>query len=443
MNYSDAERIVSVLKLAGYKTGREEEADLILVMACSVRQKAIDKIYGKSKRWQKMKRRKPDLRLVLSGCVLPEDRKKLSKIFDLVFDIKEIDDLKRFLNRNSKLPAVLSSGEGKIRNSGEYLNILPSYNSPFRAYVPIMTGCDNFCSYCAVPYTRGREVSRPEGEIVSEVRSLIERGYKEITLLGQNVNSYSVNKKDKIKNTKNQFVALLKDIDKIPGNYRVYFYSNHPKDFSDELIEALPRLKHFPPYIHLPLQSGDDGILRKMNRRYNSAEYSALIGKIRKKITDVALTTDIIVGFPGEGGKEFQNTVELVKKSEFDMIFVGQYSPRPGTPSAKMEETVAGAEKKERDRTITNILADRLSEENMKLVGKSLTVLIDEKKDSTFFGRTDTYKVVELVGRDHPEQNEGSPKIKTDQPIKIGQFYNVEIIRASAWKLFGVVIIPD
>jgi tRNA-2-methylthio-N6-dimethylallyladenosine synthase len=288
-----------------------------------------------------------------------------------------------------------------------------------------MTGCDNFCSYCAVPITRGREKSRPEKEIIYELRGLISKGYKEITLLGQNVNSY-----------KYGFTELLKKIDAIPGDYRVYFYSNHPKDMSDELINLLPKLKHFPRYLHLPLQSGDNDILKNMNRHYTAEQYLDLVAKIKGKIPDVVLTTDIIVGYPGEGEEEFQKTLDVVSEVGFEMIFIGQYSPRAGTISAKMEDSVSKVVKKQRDRIITDMLKDYLERVNKKFVGRTEKVLIDENKAGKYYGRTEGYKVVEVVNRDYPEVIEGS-LIKTDQSLEIGRFYTTKITDSSAWKLFG------
>lgn len=401
MNYSDAERIASVLKSSGYEPGSEAEADLILIVACSVRQKAIDRIYGKVKGWQRQKRKNPELKLILSGCVLEEDKAKLKKNFDLLFDIKEISQLERFLGTQVR------------QRSGEYLSLVPQYESSFRAFVPIMTGCDNYCSYCAVPYTRGREVSRPRAEVVAECRELIRKGYRELTLLGQNVNSYKFG-----------FEELLKELDAIEGDFRVYFYSNHPKDFSDELIELMSKLKHFPAYIHLPLQSGDDEILRKMNRRYNAREYLALVKKIREHLPDVTLTTDIIVGFPGEGEVEFAKTLEVVKRAKFEMIFIGQYSPRPGTVSAKMKDDVPPETKKLREKLLTEVLAENLEKANRRLLGQTLNVLIDEIKGHKYFGRTAQYKVVEL---------------KTDQPLEVGQFFDVSIKSTGPWKVFGEI----
>lgn len=453
MNYSDAERIASVFDAAGYTPAKtEKEADVAVVVACSVRQTAIDRIYGKVNPWNK-RRRKTGFKTILAGCVLPEDKKKLASSFDLIFDVTEIKKLEEFLKL--ELKKLNSNYKLQISNYEKgYLSIIPKYESTFRSYVPIMTGCDNFCSYCAVPYTRGREESRPAEDIVNEIKDLVARGFKEITLLGQNVNSYGggVSKgTDPCKGpslAKNNFLELLKKIDKIEGDYRVYFYSNHPKDFSEALIKELPKLKHFPQYIHLPLQSGNDEILRQMNRHYTRAEYLGLVGRIREAMPNVVLTTDVLVGFPGETDQAFQDTMSVIKEAKFEMVFIGQYSPRPGTRSWDMVDDVAGSMKKARDKEITAYLRDYLEKYNRKFIGQTVRVLLDEKKparstdgNGKYYGRTEGYKVVEIVNRDYPELTEGS-QLKTDQLLEVGQFYDVEITEARAWKLFGVISEP-
>ncbi len=402
MNYSDAERISAVLDSLGYtKTDDEKEADLFIVISCSVRQSAINRIYGKVRDLKEIRSHKSAFKTVLTGCVLEKDRKKLEKVFDIMLEVKDLE----------KLPNLLGSKSKGL--SGEYLSIQPQYESTFRAYVPISTGCDNFCSYCAVPYTRGREKSRPAAEIIAEVKDLITKDYKEITLLGQNVNSYA-----------DGLIGLFQNIDAISGDYRVYFYSNHPKDMSDELIETLAALKHFPRYIHLPLQSGNDEIIHKMNRHYTRSQYLKLVAKIRKTMPDVTFTTDIIVGYPGETAEQFLDTADVMRKVEYDMAFIAQYSPRPGTVSAKQTDDVTIEEKIRREKVLQEILAETVLKHNRKLVGTTQKVLIDEQKNGKFYGRTESFKVVE---------------IKTDQPLTIGQFTDVKIESAGSWKLLGTI----
>lgn len=426
MNNSDAERIAAVLNLLGYaKTENESEADLIITIACSVRQHAIDRIYGSAKKWKVLKKKSSNLKTILTGCVLEKDLPRMRKIFDVIFEIDEL----------SKLPGLLGDEIAPekidtLGKSGEYLGIMPSYEFSFRAYVPIMTGCNNFCSYCAVPYTRGREKSRPQAEIFAEVSDLVSKGFKEITLLGQNVNSYGKNDQAQMPNDK--FVDLIMELDKIEGDHRIYFYSNHPKDMSDELIELMPKLKHFPAYIHLPLQSGSDEIIRKMNRHYTKEKYLELVAKIKKAMPDVTLTTDIIVGYPGETEADFAETVTVAEEAKYDMIFLAQYSPREGTPSAKIKDDVSAAEKKKRENVLQKVLEETAGGNNQKLVGTTQKVLIDGQKPARpagggvkYYGRTEGYKVV---------------VIKTDQALRLGQFTEVKIGSAGPWKLIGKLL---
>ncbi|MFA5584305.1 MAG: tRNA (N6-isopentenyl adenosine(37)-C2)-methylthiotransferase MiaB [Bacteriovoracaceae bacterium] len=409
MNYSDAERIITVFNNAGLsQTDQERDADYIITIACSVRQTAIDRIFGKIKDWNKLKGQKK-VSLILTGCVLEKDRQKLSKIFDLVFNIQDTAKLQEYL------------GEKKDSEKTPFFSLTPKYQSKFRAYVPISFGCNNFCSYCAVPYTRGPEKSRSEKEVIEEVKKLIDSRYKEITLLGQNVNSYGndLGKKD-------SFTRLISKIDKIPGNYRVYFYSNHPKDISNNLINVLPKLKHFPPYLHLPLQSGSDKIISAMNRHYTQTQYLNLVKKIKKKVPNITLTTDIIVGFPGETDEDFRETKKLMELIGFSMAFIAQYSPRPQTISAKVSDNVPKTEKEKRFQMLTKVLAKNLEKENARLVNKKMEVLIDEVKKENLYGRTGSYKVVEI-----PDNQQAN---------FLGQFVEIEITGSNAWKLSGKIL---
>jgi tRNA-2-methylthio-N6-dimethylallyladenosine synthase len=344
----------------------------------------------------------------------------MAKAFDIMFEIKDLEMLPQMLGN------ILGESEvEKLGKSGEYLGVSPHYESNFRAYVPISTGCNNFCTYCAVPHTRGREQSRSQKEILTEVKGLIKKGYKEITLLGQNVNSYGHDFNPDAKIDNRLFIKLLEEIDNIPGDYRVYFYSNHPKDFTDELIATLKHLHHFPHYVHLPVQSGNSEIIRKMNRRHTKEQYLSLVEKIRTAMPDVTLTTDVIVGFPTETLEQFGDTVEVMEKAKFDMAFIAQFSPRSGTVAAKMVDDVTKEDKKNREDILQKILAETAKEHNTKLVKTTQKVLVDGEKDGKFYGRTSGFKVVE---------------IKTDQILELGQFIDVKIESASAWKLKGTTV---
>ncbi len=330
-NSSDSERIVGFLEKKGYKKAKNlGQADLVVVNACSVRQSAIDRVLGLKQKFGKLKTQnspaspseagRAKLKTILTGCVLKSDKKKFREYFDKILSIDE------FLGK-------------------DYLCLKPSYTFKNSAFVPIMTGCNNFCSYCVVPYTRGREISMSMNEIIEEVKKLVENGYKEITLLGQNVNSF-----------KPSFVNLLKTLNNIYGNFEIKFLTNHPRDFSDELIGAVAKYKKIAKEIHLPIQSGDDEILRKMNRGYTVKQYKNLIKKIRQKIPNVRLSTDVIVGFPGETRKQFKNTVKLFKEIQFDKAFINKYSPRFGTAAYKLKDDVSWDEKKRRWRILNKIV---------------------------------------------------------------------------------------
>ncbi len=314
-NESDSERIAAFLENKGHKkAGKLEEADLIVVNACSVRQTAIDRIFGLKKKFKDLKAKK-----ILTGCIIKSDKLKFNEFFDEVIDIKKL-------------------------LGNQYLSIKPRCQASASVYLPIMTGCDNFCSYCVVPYTRGREVSRSIDEIIREFKDFVKKGYKEIILLGQNVNSF-----------KPSFVDLLKTLNRIPGNFKIKFLTNHPKDMSDELINSIAECEKIEKEIHLPIQSGDNKILKEMNRKYTVEHYKKLISKIYKKIPGVKITTDVIVGFPGETERQFQNTVKLFKESSYHKAYINKYSPRAGTAAYHLKDDVPQAEKKRRWRILNEI----------------------------------------------------------------------------------------
>ncbi len=320
MNQSDSERIVRILERNGYTSAPKIiGADLIILNICSVRQKPIDK--AKNKVFL-IRRENPKAKIIATGCILEQDKKWLEK---QGVEIKK------------------------------YKNIAKT--SPENGLVPITRGCNNFCSYCVVPFTRGREKHRSEQTIIKEVKCLLKKGVKKITLLGQNVNSYQW----KIKNQKSKikiidFADLLKEINNLNGDFRISFLTNHPRDMSDKLIETIAKCDKVVKYVHLPLQSGDNFILKKMNRKYTSQGYLKLINKIKKAIPNVEITTDVIVGFPGETKKQFQNTVVLFKKIKFNNAYISKYSPRQGTSAFNMKDNVSLQEKKQREQILRNII---------------------------------------------------------------------------------------
>ncbi len=410
MNKSDSERIASVLENMGYQAvNKPERADLIIVNMCSVRQSAVDRVDGLRKKFTELKKQNPNLKTALTGCVLLPDKTKLKKQFDLIFDIKNLTKLSNMLC----YPLVIPRS-----NTLEYFSVFPDSDSLVTAYVPIMTGCNNFCAYCVVPYVRGEEISRPAQEIIKEVKKLIKNGHKEIILLGQNVNSY------KDKNT--NFPQLLKLINDLPGEFWLRFITSHPKDLSDELIEVMAKSEKITEYLHLPVQAGDNQILKKMNRGYSVDQYKNLIEKIRKKIKNISISTDIIVGFPGETKKQFKQTAKLMKWAKFDMVYTAQYSPRPMTAASKLEDNVIKKEKKRREQILTKILKKTALKNNKKYVNKTVEVLIEQKTKNDFYlGKTRTFKNVKI------KDLKGS--------LKIGQFIKTKIIKAMPWGLEGQI----
>jgi len=328
MNEIDSKRIAMFLENKGYeKASFMEKASLIVVNACAVKQSAVDRIFGLRPRFKNIKAEK-----ILTGCILKSNKKKFEEFFDKVLSIKE------FLGN-------------------EYLsNLKPKHESSKLAFVPIMTGCNNFCSYCVVPYTRGREASRPMLEIIKEVKELVKKEYKEIVLLGQNVNSY-----------KHGFAELLQKLNSLSGNFQIKFLTNHPKDASDKLIDVIANCEKIAKEIHLPVQSGDNKILKRMNRDYSIQQYKNLIKKIRKKIPNIKISTDVIVGFPNETKKQFKNTVKLFKKIKYNSAYINKYSPRAGTTAFKLKDNVSWKEKKRRWK-ILNKIANKSLKPKPKLI---------------------------------------------------------------------------
>ena len=417
MNYSDAERVATKLEELGYKeASNDKEADLIMLVTCSVRKTAEDRVLGAINNYRKKKSYPKLKKIILTGCMAnrPEVIKKVDKV-DIFMGIKDLNKLPKLLNKKSEQQKVET-----------YFSIKPKYQSSFTAYVPIMTGCNNFCSYCIVPYVRGREESRPPQDIIDEVRDLLSRGYKEIILLGQNVNSYKPPSLDNnIDFLINDFADLLECLADLPGNFWLSFITSHPKDLSDKLIKLIAKNKKICEYISLPAQSGDNKILKKMNRKYTVAQYKNLVKKIRKQIPGVAISTDIIVGFPGEIRKQFLNTVKLFQNVKFDMAYINQYSPREGTASAKLKDDVPKAEKKQRDKELNNILAQTALEINQKLIGKVLDVLVYQKnKNDIWLGKTRTFKIV---------------KFKSKKNL-LGELVKIKITRAESFGLEGKLV---
>ena len=430
MNKSDSERIARVLEKMGYKKAKKEESPgIIVVNMCSVRQSAVDRVHGLTQKFKKIKNQNPKIKTILTGCILKEDRKKFAKKFDLILNIK---DLKNWPDLIKKRSVGKSSLWRPSCDGCEYLKIKPKHQNRFSVFISISTGCNNACTYCAVPLTRGPLICRKAEDVLKEAREAVEKGAKEIWLLGQNVNDYR--SKSKIKNQKSKiinFAGLLKMIDRIKGNFWIRFTSPNPADFSDTLIEAMAKCKKTTPYLNLPLQSGDDKILKKMNRRYTVKEYKNLVKKIRSAFKkyrkgpekEIALSTDIIVGFPEETKKQFQNTVSLFEKIGFDMAYIARYSPRPGTRAERMKDNIPNKEKERREKKLAKILEKTIFAKNKKFIGKTIEVLAEKSKNNYIFGKSRHFKTVRFKG---------------DKSF-IGNFVKIKITKAQPFGLEGKI----
>ncbi|OHA62849.1 MAG: hypothetical protein A2117_02650 [Candidatus Wildermuthbacteria bacterium GWA2_46_15] len=413
MNRSDSERMAATLESLGFQPARENRApDLLIFNACSVRQSAIDRIYGQAGNIRELKTRNPKLKTIVTGCVLPQDRGSFKQRFDLVFNIKDL----------ARLRSDLGDFKKPSQQDIDYFKIEPRSQSKFSALVPVSFGCNRFCTYCAVPYTRGLEIDRPAAEIVAEVAEFISRGFREITLLGQTVSSWRDPEKPKY-----EFVDLLAEIEKMPGKFWLRFTSPYVLDFDEKLIRFLAQAQKANNYLNLPLQSGDDTILKRMNRRYSVSEYLRVLNWAKKQIPDFNFSTDIIVGFCGETGKQFQNTYQVFARIKPAMAYIARYSPRPGTVSQKlMKDDVSAKTKKARLEKLTRLLRKTAKENLEKEIGKTLEVLVDtwrpRKKES--LGKTRNFKTVRFP----------SPKNLT------GQFANVKILKAREFELEGKLI---
>jgi tRNA-2-methylthio-N6-dimethylallyladenosine synthase len=380
MNLSDGERIHRVLKDMGMeRVETDQEAQVVGIIACSVRQKAIDKVYNQIARWNKEKNSR-NLITFISGCILPDDQERFLKLFDLVFPMSEVLSLPDMIRSSGVVsPASLKLPEKGIpvnENIFSLWNIEPEYQSEFEAFVPIQNGCNKFCTFCAVPYTRGREVSRPSEEILQQVEELLEKNYRSITLLGQNVNSYGLDTKGK----EISFAAFLSqtgDLAQRMGRESwIYYTSPHPRDMTEEVFEVMAAYPHIAGQIHLPMQSGDDKILVKMNRNHGMDRYRELVHAIRRILPDATLFTDIITGFTGETEEQHRNTLRAMEEFRFNMAYIAQYSPRPGAASYRWEDTVPREVKKARMHELNQVLEKTAGEHNARLLGQTMRILV-------------------------------------------------------------------
>lgn len=405
LNVAEGEQMAGILQAMGYvMTDAIQEADLILYHTCAVRENAEDRVFGTLGSIKKLKQDNPALILCVTGCMTAQEQiaDKIAKSYryvDIVLGTSPANRLAQMLYahmhgiRNAQDITVYTD----IPEYAEYSEYSPSVRScHYKASVPVMYGCNNFCTYCIVPYVRGRERSRKPDEILAEVRKLIQEGCKEIMLLGQNVNSYGKDLECKI-----TFPELLREIDRIPGEYWIRFMSSHPKDATPELMDCLLECEHVAKHLHLPVQSGSNAILRRMNRNYTIEKYLSQVEYLRKKAPEFSLTTDLIVGFPDESRENFEATLELVRKVRYDNMYSFIYSRRTGTKAAVMPDGVSDAEKSQRMQELLALQREIAVENNQRFIGKILTVLCDgesRKHPGMMTGRSSENILVEFPG---------------------------------------------
>ncbi len=424
MNEHDTENIKAILEDMGYtEVDDMEKADLILLNTCAIRENAHNKVFGMIGRIKHLKQEKPNIITGICGCMVQEESianeiKDKYKWLDIVFGTHNINNLPSILYKsikNKRLELEVYSIEGDIIE-----NMPTKRDSKYKAWVNIMYGCDKFCTYCIVPYTRGKQRSRRHEDIIEEVRDLVSKGYKEVTLLGQNVNAYGKDLNDNY-----DMSDLLRDTAET-GIDRVRFVTSHPWDFTDEMIEVIKKYDNIMPYIHLPLQSGSDRILKLMGRRYTKKSYLELFKKL-KTIPNVSITTDIIVGFPLESVDDFNETLDVVNTCKYDSAFTFIFSPREGTPASKMKDDTTLEEKEKRLYKLNELVNKYAKENNMKYLNKTVSVLLEDvssKNDNMLMGYTDTMKLV----------NVNAPK------EKLGQIVNVKITDVKTWSMDGEIV---
>lgn len=432
LNENDSEKLCGMLEEMGYtKTENPKESDLSLFNTCCVRENAEDKLFGKLGELKKVKEERGTI-IAIGGCMMQEKHitDKIKESYPFVDVIFGTHTLHRFPEDFYKALVEKKKQEDILDIDGEIYEGLPiKRDSNIKASVTIMNGCNNFCSYCIVPYVRGRERSRNPRDIIEEVRNLAKEGYKEITLLGQNVNSYlRVEREKNIQFEKyegvDSFATLLKAINKIEGLERIRFVSPHPKDFTDDVIEAIAKCDKVCKLIHLPLQSGNTKVLKEMNRKYTKEQYLELVEKMKNKIPNLTLSTDIIVGFPGETDEEFEDTLDVVNKVKFEQVYMFIYSRRVGTPGDRMENQVPEEIKHKRFDRLKALAESQIAENNQKYIGTIQKVLVEgESKNNSemLTGRTDSNKVVIFEG---------------DKNL-INKFINLKIVSEHMWYLKG------
>ena len=426
MNENDSNKYMGILESLGFKKSDEKKANFILFNTCCVRENAENTLFGRLGYLKNRKMKEKNVYIGVVGCMTQQQHmvEKIKKSYTFVDIVLGTNSMGDFVKKISDMILDKKKSYEYIEKENEIVEGIPAvFNDKYKASVSIIYGCNNFCSYCIVPYVRGRERSRKPENIIKDIEQLANKGYKEIMLLGQNVNSYGNDFKD----IKYNFPKLLQDIEKIDGIDVIRFMSPHPKDFSDELIDVIAKSKKIARQIHLPLQSGSSRILKEMNRKYTKEDYLKIVEKLKNKCTDISFSTDIIVGFPGENYEDFLETVDVVKKVEYDQIYMFIYSKRNGTRAANIEDNTPNNKKVERLEELKKVYEENLPRLNKRFIGNIYPVLVEGKSknnDKLYTGRTSHNKVVIFEGNDS----------------LIGKLVNIEIISEHLWYLKGKII---
>ena len=422
MNKSDSEKILGILETQGYKeTTEREEADLLVMNTCSIRAASENKAFSHLGIWKKLKKANPDIKIAVCGCIAQQTKEKIFKRapqVDLIFGTHNIEELPELIKQLASKEKVCSILKTPYESEEKFYS---RREEGLSAWLPIIEGCDYFCTYCVVPYTRGRQRSRFPEDIISEAKEIISQGYKEITLLGQTVDSYG---KD-FGNPEITLSSLLRELNGLDGLMRIRFVTSHPADITDELIKTVAELDKVCEYFHLPMQSGSTEVLAKMKRPYTREEYLTLVNKIKKEIPDVAITSDFIAGFPGETEEQFNETLSIIDEVGFDQCNVAAYSPRKQTPAAVWKDQISYEEKKRRHLVLFEKTKEATVKANEKYVGRVLQVLPDNYKEQS--------DEIILTGR---TRNNKLTHFKGSKDL-IGRHVDVEITEASIWCLKG------
>lgn len=428
MNYSDTERVMTVLEKMGYESvNHYNQADLIILNTCMVKQSAENRVYGLGEPFAELKAANPKLKIGITGCMIHKDTglrgESKEEVFkrmptvDFVFRIKDLMHLPDMLHKMHHI-----GGADEVSEMTSYFHISPKITNITQVFIPIMSGCNNFCSFCIVPYTRGRNVCRDISEIMEEVKKMAKRGATEVNFVGQNVNTYEPTDRDP-ESTDSPFAQLLRKVDAVKGIKRIRFYTVHPQDMGDDVITLYGELKSMIPHLHLPVQSGSNTCLKRMNRHYSVERFKELVEKMRSRMPGISISTDIITGFCGETEEEFMESLNLVKDCKIDLVYVSKYSERPNTLAAKsLKDDVPFEVKKERFEKITEAMKEVSEEYLQGFIGKTVEVLVEKVEKGYASGKIPEFKIC---------------RFKAEDPKLVGEYVKVKVESAREWCLEG------